>query len=342
MVDMIITGLTIIAIGLSAIYGFKIENSSSIFDIDRTYAFDFLFSIIIIFVHVPSLFQNAIQDLIGSFAYVGVSFFCMKAAYGVKYSYSHKRDYLKRFWKSRLFKICIPLLIVAMVDFIRCFLFENFSDFCLIQYDSIYGWIRVLLLFYVEFYLIYTITDKLRCPSLIKYRDVLLSVLIILQSIVDYSCHLNLIQGWYIERIGFVLGIVLFNHGDAIKFYIKEKYNLKLIGNLVITLVLGLLYIKFKHYGFVGEYLLRGFLELSFLILIVSVMQILKFDNRITQIGGGISYGIYICHPLVFTILSNCFRTVSSGLFIVLTVICTLCLAYIVTNIARIVAVRAN
>lgn len=335
MADMLITIFVIVLVGLSILYKFKIEDSNSVLDIDRTYAYDFLFSIVIIFVHIPIQFQNTIQDYIGSFAYIGVSFFCMKAAYGVKYSYSHKHDYLRGFWITRLSKIIVPLMIVIFIDFIRCYVIRNFTDLCLIHYDSIYGWIRVLILFYVEFYLIYLLTDNIGNHLLIKYRDLFLSILIVVQSVIDFSWHFNLVQGWNIERIGFVVGIILFNYGEKIREFFQKEYNLILIVNFALTITIGALYIKFKQFGFVGGDLLRGVLEISFLLLVVCITQKFRFDNCITKIMGGISYGIYICHPLIFLGLVNVFRDASSGMFVALTIVLVLIIAYIVCSVAE-------
>ncbi len=335
MTDLIITALILLIIGAFVIYKVQFQEAETVFDIDRTLALDFIFSIVIIFVHIPEQYQNCLSDFVGSFAYIGVSFFCMKAAYGVKYSYDNKENYLKKFWNVRLKKILLPLLVVCIISFIYCFYNSNFNMFCLFYYDNIYGWIRVLLLFYIEFYLVYIGTEKVGNAILIKYRDAFLALLIISQSIMDYTLHYNLIKGWNIERIGFVIGIILYNNKATIKKYIVNNWNRKIILFLISTLLFGGLYLKFKESGFVGSYLIRGGLETTFLILIITIILKVKFQNRLIKIGGGIAYNIYVCHPLVFIILCGVCRKITSGAFIGCTIVLTAILSYIISLIQR-------
>lgn len=50
-------------------------------------------------VHVPYAYQNRIQGMIGSFAYIGVTFFFMTSSYGLALSLTKKPEKIKHFWR---------------------------------------------------------------------------------------------------------------------------------------------------------------------------------------------------------------------------------------------------
>ena len=110
--------ILLILLFLLIIYNMKCENTRDIFNINDTTAIKGIFCIIILLVHIPLLYQNKIQDAIGSFAYVGVTFFFMVSSYGLKYGINNKKDYLKKFWKKRLSILLIPELLINILLFI--------------------------------------------------------------------------------------------------------------------------------------------------------------------------------------------------------------------------------
>ena len=118
-----------------------------------------LFCIIVVLVHIPSGYQNRIQDMIGSFAYIGVTFFFMSSAYGIKYGIKNKENYLKHFWRRRLIALLIPALMCNVVNVI--FLVATGQDVQLVTFLNINTWVRVLLLFYLVFWLGHYLSYKL-------------------------------------------------------------------------------------------------------------------------------------------------------------------------------------
>ena len=71
-----------------------------------------MWSIIVVLVHIPAAYQNPVQDMLGSFAYIGVTFFFMTSAFGLKYSMAHKKGYMESFWRKRLPPVLVPALLV--------------------------------------------------------------------------------------------------------------------------------------------------------------------------------------------------------------------------------------
>lgn len=74
--------------------------------------------IIVILVHIPAVYQNRIQDLMGSFAYIGVTFFFMTSAYGLKVGAKKNPDSTKVFWRRRLPKLLIPMFLVNVLTMV--------------------------------------------------------------------------------------------------------------------------------------------------------------------------------------------------------------------------------
>lgn len=95
-----------------------------LFDKQNSNAMRGFWCVIVILVHIPAAYQNRLQDMLGSFAYIGVTFFFMTSAYGLRLSIAKNPDSLKYFWRKRLPKLLIPMLLVNIVSLI-CHLVEG-------------------------------------------------------------------------------------------------------------------------------------------------------------------------------------------------------------------------
>lgn len=60
------------------------DDGQHFFDMSNSNALRGFWCLIVILVHIPAAYQNRIQDMIGSFAYIGVTFYFMTSAYGLK------------------------------------------------------------------------------------------------------------------------------------------------------------------------------------------------------------------------------------------------------------------
>lgn len=77
-----IMGLVLLFMAFILIYKAKLtKDTSHFFNLTNTTAMRGFWCIIVILVHIPAVYQNRIQDLMGSFAYIGVTFFFMTSAY---------------------------------------------------------------------------------------------------------------------------------------------------------------------------------------------------------------------------------------------------------------------
>lgn len=69
-----IMGLVLLFMAFILIYKAKLtKDTSHFFNLTNTTAMRGFWCIIVILVHIPAVYQNRIQDLMGSFAYIGVT-----------------------------------------------------------------------------------------------------------------------------------------------------------------------------------------------------------------------------------------------------------------------------
>ena len=152
----------IISIAASSLCGIKFDkDKDSIMSLNDTNFLRGFWSIIVVLVHIPAAYQNRLQDMIGSFAYIGVTFFFMTSAYGLKYSMMHKEGYMEQFWRRRLPAILLPALIANAFVVVMQAIDSDFRELSFIDFVNINAWVKVLLLYYVAFWLIYHIAPKL-------------------------------------------------------------------------------------------------------------------------------------------------------------------------------------
>ena len=111
-----IMGLVLLFMAFILIYKAKLtKDTSHFFNLTNTTAMRGFWCIIVILVHIPAVYQNRIQDLMGSFAYIGVTFFFMTSAYGLKVGAKKNPDSTKVFWRRRLPKLLIPMFLVNVL-----------------------------------------------------------------------------------------------------------------------------------------------------------------------------------------------------------------------------------
>lgn len=156
----LLMGLFIIIYAVIAVIGVKYDpDKQSFFDLSDSTVLKGLFCILVVLVHTPESWQNQIQDAMGSFAYIGVTFFFMTSAYGLKWGVLHKKNYLKRFWIKRLSTLLIPAFLCNLVQ-MACFWVIS-KPYEIRSLISINEFVKVLLIFNAIFWIIYYVPSKL-------------------------------------------------------------------------------------------------------------------------------------------------------------------------------------
>lgn len=312
---------------------FKIKRNDGLFDIESTNALRGFWSIVVILVHIPLLYQNRYQDMIGSFAYIGVTYFFMISAFGLQCAYLKKgKESLKGFWPRRLIKLIIPSAIVAIITSIVKLIFSlSFSWTDLIFINK---WVLQLILFYLFYWIVYKF-----CKVENKYKVAIVSALACIWGLLSYFFGEYLYLSWSTESFGFAYGLIFAYNYDKIKEFINKKNWLTLGVALIASLVLGVLYLKFKSVYFIGGFCLKVLLGMAITITIIAVNKLFKFSNPINKFLGKISYETYLLHGTIFMLLSNIIIranvTVNSGIYILAAVTLTIIGSYLINLLSN-------
>lgn len=334
MIDLIIMGGILLFLLFTLVFGAKYfpAGNNSFFDQYNSKAMRGFWCLIVVLVHIPQAYQNLIQDMIGSFGYIGVTFFFMTSAYGLSAGIHNKPDSINNFWRIRLPKLLIPNwtsnLIVALFFLV---IFGERSSF--VSYFVINGWVKWLLACYAAFWLVYYFNQSK------KHYTLFVSILVIMFSLSIYYLKLTgnvNSTTWCTESIGFVWGILLFSRYDKIKQFFSRKWIVKSSVTCLLSLILGVSYLQFKHVIFWGDYILKIILGLSIVCFILVLNSTIKIGNRISWFLGDISFEIYLIHGAVFQFIQKTLPNIRSGMFILLSITLTVLASLVIHRIGKI------
>lgn len=285
--------------------------------------------VIVIMVHVDSGFQNALQDAIGSFAYVCVTIFFMISAYGMQLSAERKEMYMKTFWRNRLSALMVPMLLVNVVSVVSEFALKGRTDISGLWHLT--GYVRVLLMYCVWFYIV---TMAMRKVEKRWKTDAVLICGVVAWSLFDYfrfratGAEVSALQNWCYERYGLVWGLLIYRYMPEVCSWLVRRNVQKVLALGLCSAMLGVAYLKFKHEFFYGEYLLKVALGVTIIAFACAAGRRYRFSNRMNHLLGDISYEVYLSHGMVMGILSTLCPQLSSGVFILLAVALTILLSW--------------
>lgn len=292
-----------------------LQTSDHFFNSANTGVFRGLWSIVVILVHIPEPYQNTLQDMIGSFGYIAVTFFFMTSAYGLR-KLAIKNG-IRGFWKRRLPKLLVPMAVINIAT--ACFDLIVLGRISLSSLLLINHWVRWLLFCYFLFWLVY----RLEC---IKQKDTAIGIAVVAFSLFRYIAFPQ--SGWTTEIYGFIWGILL---GNETLFRNKSLGTKEWIANCLmlcgLSAGLGTMYLKCKSILFWGDYLLKILLGLVILCLILCVNQKVCFGSKAGLWLGNISYEMYLTHALAMRILLEITKDWMSGVFIAASVLLTVFLS---------------
>lgn len=318
------------ALAVTVAVGCRKADKETFFDINNSSVMRGAFSIIILLVHVPSGYTNRIQDMVGSFAYIGVTFFFMTSAYGLMLNNIKNPQSIKHFWKNRLIKLFLPMILINVLFFIITFI--DSGQLSISRLLSVNNWVAQLLLFYVAFYIVFRFI-KLGTTA----KVVIVSGFIAAFSLVAYFFAEHLYFSWAVESFGFVYGMILALQKEKIYTLLSKKFILKLLSLSGLSAVFGVAYLKFKDVFFLGGYLLRTFLGIFILLLILTINTRLSFSNPVSLLLGSISYEVYLIHAFVFDMLIKHTPSLQSGVFILCCIIITLLLSFGISSLSKLI-----
>lgn len=302
--------------------GVKLMDSCNhFFDKTNTNALRGFWCLIVVLVHIPAAYQNKIQDMIGSFAYIGVTFFFMTSSYGLSLSVANNPATLKDFWIKRLPKLLIPCLIINCVT--AFFNYMKGNEISIWSFIWINDWVQWLLICYLIFWATHKYSGK--------YQNAAICIFVILFSLIVYVCkHWIERTTWCTEVFGFVWGVMLFKFKDSFVRWMQSKWFAKCLILCMIAGLLGISYLKLKPVVFYGDYLLKILLGISITVFMLAVNTHLSIGNRVSNFLGSISYEVYMLHGTVFGLVNFIMPSIESGLFILFSIIITVALSKLI------------
>lgn len=328
-------GIFLLMYAAVAVIGIRKRTDEDVyFGEDDTNVLKGLWCIIVILVHVPAAYQNRIQDMIGSFAYIGVTFFFMTSAYGLKYGIAHKKNYLHNFWIKRLPKLLVPAFLINILSVLNRTIFGG-DDFDILSLININRWVLVLLLFYFAFWVANSIKFSNKINRGGYLPDCIVCIVVIAYSLITYLADGRLGTQWSTECFGFIYGLVFAQVADRYETFGKKKWLCKLCISVFIGLILGVTYLKFKPVVFIGDYILKILLGVALSNVLLQFIIKFKLGNRISRFLGRISYEVYLLHGVAFSFLTYVLPDLESGVFIVFAVVITVTASTIVVRLSR-------
>ncbi len=308
----------------------KSGKNTDFFDKSTSSSLRGFWCIVILLVHIPEAHQNTIQDLIGSFAYIGVTFFFISSSFGVMQGIMKKGEaYFNGFWKNRLKRLLIPMFISNALMFLFTLATTKKCELDLLI--QLTGWVRQLLYFYFIVWFVYKGAFKKLSDH---KKNIIICVLTLVLSLVTYFTGGKGIAGWPTEMWGCLYGMYLALNKEKIKNVLSQKFVIFMPVFLVTAGITGLLYLKYKYIFFFGEYLLKVILGLLITMVIFTYNSKFKIGNTVNRFLGKISYEVYLIHALSFLIVDYVMPGIDSGLFILFSIAITIILSVTINKIA--------
>lgn len=319
----IITLSLILVIAITFIWGTK-RNSESKFFLSKDYTTTLkgLAALIVVFVHFPEEYQNPVQDMIGSFAYVAVTIFFLFSAYGMQYGIEKKNGYLRTFWLNRFANLVIPNW---MINIVTALIVLIFADSSVVSGNvfRLNHYVWVLLEYCVVFFII-EFLHRRYSPYSRRTADILLISIVVAWSIISYLYEPG--TDWCYERMGLVWGLLLFRYLEQIRRWMTSRNLVKIIILFIACAIAGVCYLKFKEVWLYGQYLLKVLLGLLIIVFLFLTTVKLRIANPVTRFIGNISFEIYLSHVFVMRLIDYFVPGLESGVFIVLVFIS--CIAF--------------
>ncbi|MCI6227514.1 MAG: acyltransferase family protein [Clostridiales bacterium] len=322
--NLIMAGILLFLAGL-LLAGAKFRpDGAHFFDRENSGAMRGFWCLIVVLVHVPAGYQNRLQDMLGSFAYVGVTFFFMTSAYGLRLAAEKRPESIRYFWRHRLPKLLVPCVLanaVRMAAYVAGG--SRVSPWMLVR---IGGWVRWLLVCYLIFWLCYRFLSE-------KYRDWAVCGLAAVFSLVVYGMKPDTTT-WCPEVLGFVWGILLGRWKNRFTGWTDKGWLAKNAGLCLLAGILGVGYLMGKGIPFWGDYVLKIVLGVAILGFVLGLNTKISMGNRVSRLLGTISYEVFLLHDVSFFVLEKAFPGLNSGVFILMSLLVTAALSLAVQRIS--------
>lgn len=261
----------------------------------------------------------------GEFA-VAVFFFL--SGYGVAYGYKNKKNYVKGFLINRYIKLFIPFIIAHVFYLpINIFIEKNLSlktlYYSFVGKETIvhHSWYCLVI---ALMYLIFWLCFKTKKSDHTKF--ILVTVSVIAFTIFEYFFYGEFHSYCFISNSAFIVGIayLLFD----MKRY--KKYILILLS--LAGIIAGIFLVPaaskiFGAYNYIFDAVSSNIQSAFFALLIITLIPVFQFNNRIASFIGKLSYEIYLYHGLFIFLLKDC-EALKNKFLLFFILVCVLTIAF--------------
>lgn len=257
-----------------------------------------LLAISILLCHLCPHFKEDAPLLVELSQTIAVPIFFMMSGYGLAYSYYHKgENYLKGFFRKRLLKLLLPLIIMAAIYQSWRVCYGTFETNSLLQNISPNSWfINALVVWYLGFYICF----KAGNGNVLR-NNIYIWLFTILYLAITYYMGL---EYYWMQILPMPLAITYVPYED--KFRIFFRANLQTV--LTITSILSISFLMYAELGYIG-YRMPAWCPLTLSVLPLSVFILIYIlgggNSKFLRFVGNISYEFYIVHGFIIILLAD-------------------------------------
>lgn len=323
--NLIMAGIVLFLAGMLLAGAKYRPDGAHFFDRESSGALRGFWSLIVVLVHIPAAYQNRLQDMMGSLAYVGVTFFFLTSAYGLRSAARKRPDSFCFFWRRRLPKLLLPCLLTNVVRMAAYA--AGGASVRAVSLVWINQWVLWLLVCYLFFWLCFRYLPE-------RYRDWAVCGLVTAFSLTVYAASRGGVT-WCPEVFGFAWGILLCRWKDRFLSWADKNWLPKTAVLCLLCGILGLGYLKCKDIPVFGDYVLKIVLAAAILWFMLALNGKISIGNRVSRLLGTISYEVFLLHDTAFYLLERFAPGLNSGVFILLSLLVTVLLSWITQKAAQ-------
>lgn len=244
----------------------------------------------------------------GCIGYIVVALFFMFSGYGLMKQYTkNKEKYTKNFLRKRIPILLVPFIITSCILFVEYNLLGRavtLQDFLLSfvnlkPLDGTCWYVYVILLMYIVFYISVKLSKSEK--GVIIKTSLVTIIFFILGSFYDIN------YWWYLSVLAFPVGMIYAIYDTEVTKFFNKKYFRWLVFSIIGFICC------YKYLAFSGVYYtntLKGLIleQIPIILFVLSVIVInirYRFDSKILDFLGSISYELYISQTIVFTLLTK-------------------------------------
>lgn len=257
--------------------------------------------------HLQMFSGPAFLKPVGYIGFICVAVFLFYSGYGLTYGLHNKQNYLKGFFR-KILKLLVPYWIVNTLSIILKLaigivypIHKYILSYLSIDYITGTWFVTAIIIFYIAFYVIYTLIDLLKLDRK-KYGILFMAIFTVIYIIVAVKIGLG--ANWYASIAAFVFGIIFANYKDIITATLKCNYCFYTVVFILLFLCTwgGRLYLAAKGIdNVIMHIIMRNIVSLLFVMSMICITLRVKIGNRIAEFLGEISYELYLVHFILLT-----------------------------------------